>query len=194
MTAEPRVEWAADAAAIGQAITDGWLLQLYAYWLGLDCMPAMPSPRGIDAQDMIQHWPGLVLVEVVPPARLRYCLVGPKVTARIGLNPTGRFIDEVVTGARLAVLNALYGLVHVARAPVYSQTSIGQPGTDLDFVVHRLMLPLSHDGKQVSMVIAGQAFRAAAGIDTDAFALADLVEWDCRAWVDAGQAAAARRA
>lgn len=126
-------------------------------------------------------------------------MAGGEVVARLGADVTGRFVDELANGIRLALLEALYELCRDARAAVYAESRLARlpgasPGDDI--VVHRLMLPLSDDGRAVETILCGETYvRAGAGAGR-ASALALRASTEARdeaeghAWVDSAQAAA----
>jgi hypothetical protein len=86
------------------------------------------------------------------------------------------------------LLAALYELCREARAAVYACSRLAPPGEEL--VVHRLLLPLSDDGRTVETILCGQTLARTRGGAAAAQALRARDEADCQAWVDAAQAAA----
>jgi hypothetical protein len=186
-----RVEWAADPGAVAAAISDERLVGLYTFWLGLDTFPLLPSARAIVADELLRVWPNVAIADL-EGGRVRYRRVGGDLVAKLGMNASGHLIDEVARGTKLALLEALYELCRDARAAVYSQTCLAPPGEAL--VVHRLMLPLSDDGRTVQTILCGQTYvRPGGGPNpgsVGALALRERDEAECRAWVDSAQAAA----
>jgi hypothetical protein len=63
-------------------------------------------------------------------------------------------------------------------------------GNDAEMIVHRLMLPVSNDRRRVDMVLAAQTFETASGAADFTLGTFNRAEWNCQAWVDAGQAGA----
>src|SRR5262245_30820631 len=148
-----RVEWAADPGAVAGAICDERLIGLYTFWLGLDTFPLLPASRAIVPVDLLRVWPNVAIV-APEGSRMRYRMLGREAVARLGDDVPGRFVDEIAGGIRLAILEALYELCRDARAAVYAQSRLESPGEDV--VVHRLMLPLSDDGRAVETILCGE--------------------------------------
>jgi hypothetical protein len=119
---------------------------------------------------------------------MRYGMLGGDVAAQLGADASGRFLDEVARGTRLALLEALYELCREARAAVYARSHLAAPGEEI--VIHRLLLPLSDNGRTVETILCGQALARARGGTAGAFVLRERDETECQAWVDAAQAAA----
>jgi hypothetical protein len=189
--AEPiSVSWVADSEAFAAAIADKQLLGVYVKWVGMPEFPALPTLSAINRAEMARIWPNLVVAEISPEQRIRYRAAGPEVVKRFGWDIAGQFLEEIATGSSLSVLKALYALTATTRATVYSRTSMTTPGITAAMVIHRLMLPLSNDRRRVDMVLGAQTFETAAGVEPDfTIALQVRSEWNCRAWVNAIQAA-----
>lgn len=182
-----RVEWAADPGTVAAAIGDERLVGLYTFWLGLDTFPLLPAAGAIMPGELLRVWPNVVMVELME-RRVRYRMVGSDVVAKLGVDVSGRYLDEVARGTRLALLEALYELCREARAAVYSQSRLAPPGDEV--VVHRLMLPLSDDGRTVQTILCGQTYVRPGAGNVRALAVRERDEAECYAWVDAAQAAA----
>jgi hypothetical protein len=189
-----QIAWAADPAALGDAIVERRLLGVYASWLGMPEYPRLPALASIDRADLMRIWTNAVLVEVTREGRFRYRTAGPEVAKRLGRDIAGQFMDEIISGSSRATLTTLYELTVKVRAAVYSRTRMAVSGGDAEMIVHRLMLPISNDGRRVDMVVAAQTFEAAAGIaaETADFTIGTMnrAEWNTEAWIDSLQAAA----
>jgi len=184
-----RVEWAPDPGTVAAAIGDERLIGLYTFWLGLDASPLLPAPGAVSPADLLQVWPSMVIVDL-EGRRARYRMVGSDVAAKLGIDLSGRYLDEVSRGRRLALLEGLYELCREARAAVYSQIHLAPPGEAV--VVHRLMLPLSADGVTVQSILCGQTYRRPGRVPGAIGALAARARDEAGgfAWVDAAQAEA----
>jgi hypothetical protein len=182
-----RIEWAPDPGAITAAIGDERLVGLYTFWLGLDTFPLLPASRAIVPGELLRIWPN-VAITAPEGRRMRYGMLGGDVVAQLGADASGRFIDEVAGGTRLALLEALYELCREARAAVYARTLLAAPGEEV--VAHRLLLPFSDDGRTVETILCGQTHVRVRGGTVGAYALRERDEAECHAWVDAAQAAA----
>jgi hypothetical protein len=182
-----RIEWAADPGAVAAAIGDERLVGLYTFWLGLDTFPLLPASRGLVPGELLRVWPN-VAIAAQDGGRMRYGALGVDVAAQLGADASGRFLDEVAHGTRAALLAALYEQCREARAAAYARSRLAPPGEEL--VVHRLLLPLSDDGRTVDTILCGQTLARARGGAAAAHALRERDEAECHAWVDAAQAAA----
>jgi hypothetical protein len=139
------------------ADADPRLHQVYAYWDKKRAARAMPSRRDIDPTELALVLPHLMLVDVEPGPRFRYRLFGTAVVEAFGMDPTNRYIDEVMVGAYKTFLLGLYNDLLVSKKPIYS-TSIYGTKRDTKLWTQRLMLPLSSDGETVDKVLAVQVF------------------------------------
>lgn len=138
---------------------DPLLASLYAYWNGRRGERRMPDRRDIDPIGLgVALLPHIGLMDIVDGgARVRYRLLGNAIIERWGSNPTGRFMDEVMTGTYKDYIHGLYRDVYRFRAPVFSDSTFRW---DAGGVLHtrRLYLPLTHGGGDVAMALIGQVF------------------------------------
>ena len=159
----------ADAIPFEEA--DERLKQVYAYWQMKRAGRAMPARRDIDPAEMRSVLPHLMLIDVEPGPRYRYRLFGTAVTDAFGMNPTGKCVDEVMTGGYKAFLLGLYDDLCAEKKPIYS-TSIYGTKRDTKMWTQRLMLPLSSDGAAVDKVLACQVFVHGSPLKTQTVRLA----------------------
>jgi hypothetical protein len=138
---------------------DPVLASLYAYWNRRRGARRMPDRRDIDP---IELGPALLphvgLMDLVDGAkRVRYRLLGTAIVERWGSDPTGRFMDEVMSGSYSDFVHALYRDVYRLRAPVFSDSVFRW---DAGGFLHtrRLYMPLTHGGEEVAMALIGQVF------------------------------------
>jgi hypothetical protein len=143
-------------------IGDARLVELYRYWDERRGEHFAPRRADIHPGDIPRLLPYLLLVDVLPGPRYRYRLVGTEVERVFGTKMTGRAIDELMRGEYLDFINGLYRAIIERRTPVYSENTYSNDA----FRTHRLMLPLSEDGENVSMVLAGQVFLRRSGGST----------------------------
>ena len=57
----------------------GRLVHVHAAWTGLRTFPMLALPRSVDLDHFAASWPSMVLVDIVPPGRVRYRRLGPEV-------------------------------------------------------------------------------------------------------------------
>jgi hypothetical protein len=138
------------------------LASLMAYWLGKRGDRALPSRRDIDPLEMGPGLlPHLLLCDLLDRgARVRFRLVGTVVVKRLGFDPTGKFLADVMTGGYGDLVAALHRLVYCERMPVHSE-SVFTWGPDRRLEVQHLLLPLSHGGSDPAIALAGMVFHAA---------------------------------
>lgn len=149
-----------------QQLGDPRLVELYRYWQARRGPRFAPRRVDIDPTDIPRLLPHLLLVDISADGRPRFRLVGTEVERHFGCCMTGRHIDELMRGEYLTFIEGLYRTILEDRIPVYSENSYHGDATGFDaapdlFRTARLMLPLSEDGEQVDMVLAGQVFTSA---------------------------------
>ena len=135
--------------------------QMYDYWQGKRAARRMPSRRDIDPVDIPRLLPNILISEVVAaPAgvRYRYRLAGTAVARAFGRDPTGHFVDELTNGAYREFIVGLHRTVCEERRALFCESRyLAQP--ELDMLVKRLLLPVSHDDDHVNQVISLLVFR-----------------------------------
>jgi hypothetical protein len=136
---------------------DPMLTMFYRYWETQRGSRAMPRRSDIDPADIPALLPHLQLVDVTDEGRFRFRLVGTAIVTAFGGELTGRYFDEVMTPARLAVAVGHYRLVCQSRRPVYIRAAYNTSRNG-DIVASRVIAPLSPDGVEVNRVMALQAF------------------------------------
>ena len=145
--------------AVRAAITDGDLLRLYDYWHSRGAAGKLPSRRDVDPLDLPFLLGNLILVEVErDPLRFRYRLAGSNVTRRIGIDPTGRYVDEHPDAAFRQTILTVYTEVATTARPLAYVRDAYVDGRLRHYDV--LVLPLARDGATVDMILAAMKFRA----------------------------------
>lgn len=150
---------------------DERLKAVYAYWQQKRGGRPMPARRDIEPLDIPAVLPHLMLIDVEPGPRYRYRLFGTEVTEAFGMNPTGKYVDEVMVGDYEKFLLGLYDDLCREKQPIYS-TSIYGTKRDAKMWTQRLMLPLSSDGSTVDKVLACQVFVHGSPLQTQTVRLA----------------------
>ena len=141
------------------ALDEPLLAELYRYWCDRRQQRFAPARADIDPVDIPQLLPYIALSEIIQDdasgtQRIRYRLAGTQIEAHFGCGLTNRYLDELKFGDYLRYILDLYDRLIADKAPVYSESSYGEPdGKSLS--VKRLMLPLSENGTTVTMVLAG---------------------------------------
>lgn len=130
------------------------LKALLAYWEGRRGDRLMPARPDIRPAEIVPHLPGLILCDLEPePLRLRFRLIGTAVTAMLGRDSTGRYLDDCYPAHVVAAMLPGYRWMLEQRRPFRTYGRVPAPGrTYLQF--ERLNLPLSQDGSRVDMVLS----------------------------------------
>ena len=139
---------------------DGVLSGLLAYWRSKLRGRAMPRRADIDPAEMPRLLPHLQLVERVD-GRYRYRLAGTAIVAAYGSELTGKFVDEIIPRDRRAVAERHYDTVYETKRPLFVRNKYTTTRA-IDIVASRVILPLSEDGVEVSMMVMAQTFESGA--------------------------------
>lgn len=144
-------------APTGLEIASPNLRRLHGDWLSRLRGRAMPARRDFDILDFkyILGDLNLLAVERDP---LRFRVHATNATVRLGLDLTGRTVDDYPDPDYRAMVGGLYAEVIETRAPrCVMQMRYRLPDKLLSWEV--LVLPLSNDGSDVNMLLVGFRFR-----------------------------------
>jgi CheY-like chemotaxis protein len=133
------------------------LRRLHRYWLGKREGRRWPPRRAIDPADLKEILPNLAIIEVVAGVeqlRFRYRLAGTALVQAYGLNPTGRFVDEITADEYRPFMVGLLQEVATTGTAIYSASAFRLQDTGLS--AERLFLPLSVEDDAVSQIVVGQ--------------------------------------
>lgn len=134
------------------------LRAIHAYWLDKCGDRTMPARNDLDPVDIPALLPNLVLVDVLPPdGRLRARLVGTWIVNQFGRDDTGRFLDEVDFGEAQEEIVREYSAAAAGALAVCSDHRYRNLGGHI-YDIERLILPLSEDGKTVTMLLIALDF------------------------------------
>lgn len=160
----------------------------FAYWLGKLNAGLMPAKAAIDPTEMPRLLPDLVLYERLAPERFKIRLAGTAVVRRVGLNPTGsNLLDLLHSGSRDSLQQALNRILddpcgHVAR--VRDRYPSGRQA-----IVEVLRLPLADQAGRPRFIISSTAETgdAARWVDPQEkpMLLAELIEQSFFSWAGA---------
>jgi len=142
----------------GLNFTDGRLVDLLRYWDGKRRDRRMPARSDIDPLELSSHLGRLVLVDVeYDPFRLRYRLIGTKVTETLDRDMTGRYFEEVYPADILADTVRSFEWMAENRKPLRLYGNAFYADKSMyDFEI--VNLPLSEDGVRVNMVLGELIF------------------------------------
>jgi hypothetical protein len=106
-------------AALGSLIADERLKEGYAYWRRK--APGAKPPRRADFDPIeIPHLlPHILLVDVLEHGRFRYRLVATETRQQQKSDPTGRFLDEVLSPPSGPRIIEVYAECVCDRRPIY---------------------------------------------------------------------------
>ena len=137
---------------------DPLLAELLTYWERKRADRPMPRRADLDPAEIPSLLPHLRLTEVVEGGkRFRYRLVGTAIVEAYGNEHTGRHLDEVLSGERLAFVEGLYRTVCERKRPLFARTYYVGPWAVPNFA-RRVMVPLSDDGETVNVMVTVLAF------------------------------------
>ena len=172
-----------DGMSFRRLIAHPLLLALYDYWLGKRGARSAMLRADLDPLEIPSLLQNLILSDVADGGRtIRYRLVGTEIVTAHGFDYTGRTIEQLTSGTTLAFTQQLYGIIVTQHVPIYSEGNFRWVGKEHRWT-SRLHLPLSRDGTQVDMVLAGQVFEERAPGETENFRPAQEaeIEGDLRA-------------
>jgi hypothetical protein len=141
-----------DAASV---IADKRLKDGYAYWHGKRGARTMPRRSDIDPIEIPHLLPYIRLVDVLEAGRFRYRLVGTEARTHHSVNPTGRYVDEMLSPPAGLRILALYAeCARECRAVYVEHEFILTHGSGIPPFSKVLFTPLSEDGTTVSQILA----------------------------------------
>jgi hypothetical protein len=140
---------------------DAILRAVLDYWEAKRAGRAMPQRRDIDPAELRGVLPHLQITEVIDGgSRFRYRLVGTAVVEAFGAEFTGRYVDELVSGARDHFVHACYRAVCAARRPAFVRSKYITT-RNVDLTANRVLLPLSPDAARVDQILGALTFEFA---------------------------------
>lgn len=141
------------------AFEDASMRALLDYWHVKRGARRMPARRDIDPLEIKPHLGHICLIDVEhAPLRLRYRLIGDKITRAMGRDSTGRYYDEVYPPDVLASFLATFRWLVDQRRPLRSFGRTHYP--DRNFYRYEILnMPLSDDDATVNMVLGKLTLR-----------------------------------
>ncbi len=142
----------ASAEALERETGDGALKRLYGYWVERRDAQRYPSRDDIDPLDFGYALGRVSLIDVLEnPRRFRYRLVSTSLTARLGYEMTGKFLDEIPETEMRDYTERLYAAAVERRVPLHLRDEAMLDGRRWRH--EALILPLSSDGTSVDMLM-----------------------------------------
>jgi hypothetical protein len=137
-------------------LTDARFERFYDHWQALRGDRPMPVRRELDPADIKDLLPHIVIVAVDGP-RFLFRLVGTEVVNRIGVDNTGRHLDELEPSRGFRDFAArVFETVRNRRAAVLAETDFEAGAANKG--VRRLSLPFSDNGTDVSHIVSLMLF------------------------------------
>lgn len=135
------------------------LLALFEYWNRKRAGEAIPDRADVDPVEINPKLlPNLLLYEGVQPgARTKYRMVGTEIASQFGRDPTGKFLDHILSGSYLDYIVSLIHDVCLHSTAVYSESAFrwNEGGFQR---TRRILLPLAWRGKSPGLVLCGKIF------------------------------------
>jgi hypothetical protein len=140
-----------------ERIQSATLRKLYDYWEEKRGERQFPARHDLDPLEFRFALGNIVLVDVEhAPMRFRFRLVGTEVVKYEGVDPTGKYLDELHLAELRQMLDGAYRDAVAARVPVHNVRERFLDGRMRRFEV--LDLPLSADGDTIDMLMIGVSF------------------------------------
>ena len=144
------------ACAVADQLKGNRLEPVFEHWQQNRGGRCMPRRRSFDPSAFPPTLLPVIVVAEPLAGRLKLRLVGTEVVARLGYEPTGKFVDEAFPGEYGSVFHELGTYVVHGKRPVLADVSYV---FDEDRWQHRqLLLPFSDDDSVVSHVMGLSAF------------------------------------
>ena len=129
--------------------------EAFAYWVSRRPQGLLPGRQHIDPTEIPRLLRGLWLIDVARnPFRFRYRLVGTRIVEALGMDPTGRWLDEAHPHAR-----TVPGFFKRYERAVETGVPSRRRGTALLWsnrdhrAIENILLPLAADGRTVDMLM-----------------------------------------
>jgi hypothetical protein len=121
----------------------------------------MPDRADIDPTEMRPDLlPYLFIVELVgAPPCWRFRLAGTRLVNRLGLDPTGRFVGDVLGPVYGRYVVALDDEVRDRRLPLYTESEFRVDGEEPS-LTKRMLVPLTAGGSDVAMILGAQTYHS----------------------------------
>jgi hypothetical protein len=137
---------------------DPSLLALHDYWQDKRSHRQIPSRKDIDPVELGPHLGNTILIDVEnEPLRLRYRLIGTRITEVMGRDSTGKYYDEIYPVELLESIYDSFRWIIDNKAPLRTHGEAFYPDKNF-YAYETLNLPLSDDGELVNMVFGGLVF------------------------------------
>ncbi len=137
------------------AINDPDLRHLHAYWTGLKGDRCCPTRSDLDPAEIKSILPYVMLVDVQrDPLDFRIRLTGTEIVSRFGEELTGRMLRDIdLDGESDSIFDCYASVVDSMEPRLDEEEYVRHDGRYMHYA--RLLLPLSHDGERVDILLIG---------------------------------------
>jgi len=138
---------------------DSILKSAHAYWRSKRDGRNMPRRQDIEPTEIPRLLPNIQITEMVDGGkRIRYRLAGSAIVEAYGSELKGKYFDEIFTGERLRFVEDNYRVMCERMRPVLVVNRY-HSARNVELVCHRLIMPLSEDGKTVNQCLTAMSFQ-----------------------------------
>lgn len=146
---------------------DDKLSAIHQYWLEKRGSRRMPCRDDIDPVELRPHLGNVVLIDVEHnPLRLRYRLIGTRITAVMGRDSTGKYYDEIYSGQLLENIYESFRWIFENMKPLRTYGESFYPDRDY-YIYETLNLPLSEDDETINMVLGYLVFHRKSSVEAE---------------------------
>ena len=139
-------------------LTQGGLRDILCIWQELAGDRPMPARADFHPRRFLPHLPDIALVDIQrEPLRVRYRLVGTKITSAVRRELTGRWYDTLYPPHIMAQVEQVFSWIVTHRRPLRT-TGMALFFDRRMYSYEVLNLPLSAGGEEVDMVLAAMKF------------------------------------
>lgn len=127
---------------------------LYDHWIFIHPPSGLPGRQHLDPTAIPRLLSHLFIVDVSrDPLRFKYRLIGTQYARLIGLDLTGRYLDEVHPDFHDLILRQYTEAAELGR-PAYRKGAIKYARPDKQYLgMERLIVPLARNGVDVDMIL-----------------------------------------
>lgn len=137
---------------------DPALFGILDYWNRKRGAREMPARADIDPLDLRRQLGNLIIIDVEhQPTRLRYRLIGTRITELMGRDSTGKYYDEIYDAELLNSIYRSFEWLFANRRPLRTHGEAFYPDKNF-YSYETLNLPLSSDGLVIDKVLGGLYF------------------------------------
>ncbi|MGH7034773.1 MAG: PAS domain-containing protein [Stellaceae bacterium] len=141
--------------------SDPILAAAFQYWQGKRGERRMPRRGDIEPSEIVPLLPNLLIIEVLGGGkRQRYRLVGTAIVEAFGVEFTGKYLDQVFSREQLRGHVENYRIIAREKCTLLLSRRYRSPVAGAELICHRLIMPLSEDGRAVNQMLTAMSFHA----------------------------------